>query len=61
MSDLLREFVEEALDEIIRKRGDKFCLYTKHKGKNGKRRRLGTHSSRDGAERQERAIHSHGG
>ena len=48
---LLRELV----CEIIRKCGDKWCLYTKHK-KGGKRRRLGTHSSKASAEKQERAI-----
>jgi hypothetical protein len=57
---LLREFVEAVLDEVIKKSGNKWVLYTKHK-KNGKRRKLGTHSSKASAERQERAIHSHGG
>jgi hypothetical protein len=48
--------------EIIRKCGDKWCLYTKNKDrKSGKRRRLGTHDSKSGAERQERAIKSRGG
>jgi len=46
------------INEIIRKCGDKWCLYTKHV-KNGKRRRLGTHDTRAGAENQEKAIHSH--
>lgn len=59
--DSLREFVSLSLDEIIRKCGDEWCLYAKRKGKNGKRRRLGTHPSRAAAERQERAIKSHGG
>jgi hypothetical protein len=54
---LLRELIVE----IIRKCGKDWCLYTKSKKKNGKRRRLGTHSSRSGAERQERAIKAHGG
>lgn len=48
------------VQEIVRQCGDKWCLYTKH-AKNGKRRRLGTHSSKAGAERQERAIKAHGG
>lgn len=47
---------EEELSEIIKKCGDKWCLYTKHKQADGKRRRLGTHSSKAGAEAQERAI-----
>lgn len=59
-SDLLREFVRESLDEIIKKQGGKYVLMTKHK-KGGKRRKLGTHSSKASAERQERAIHAHGG
>jgi len=54
---LLRQYIFE----IIRKCGDDWCLYTKNKDKKtGKRRRLGTHSSRDGAERQERAIKARG-
>lgn len=58
---LLREMIREIIQEIIHKCGDEYCLYTKHKSKNGKRRRLGKHKSRAGAEAQERAIHSHGG
>lgn len=46
------------INEIIRKVGGKYVLYARHK-KNGKHRRLGTHDTRAGAERQERAIHSH--
>ena len=58
---LLEEFIRECLiTEIIKKSGDKYVLYTKHK-KNGKRRKLGTHTSKASAERQERAIHAHGG
>lgn len=52
--------LREMICEIIRKCGDKWCLYTKGK-KDGKRRRLGTHDSRAGAERQERAIKARGG
>jgi hypothetical protein len=51
---------EDYLAEVIRKCGDKWCLFTKHK-KDGKHRRLGTHSSRAGAESQEKAIKAHGG
>lgn len=55
---LLRKLIVE----IIRKCGDEWCLYTKSKDpKTGKRRRLGTHDSKSGAERQERAIKAHGG
>jgi hypothetical protein len=57
---LVKEYIREALSEVIRKSGGKYVLYTKHK-KGGKRRKLGTHSSKASAERQERAIHAHGG
>ena len=57
---MTESLLRELIVEIIRKCGDKWCLYTKGK-KNGKRRRLGTHSSRSGAERQERAIKASGG
>jgi hypothetical protein len=52
--------LREMISEIIRKCGDKWCLYTKGK-KDGRRRRLGSHESRSDAERQERAIKAHGG
>lgn len=55
---LLRRLIAE----IVKKCGDKWCLYTKKKDKKtGRRRRLGTHASKDAAYRQERAIKSHGG
>ena len=57
---LLKEVIAGLLDEVIRTSGKKYGLYSKHR-KNGKRRKLGTHSSRASAERQERAIHVHGG
>lgn len=57
-SELLREFIEETLDEIIKKSGSKYVLYSKSK-KGGKHKKLGTHSSKASAERQERAIHAH--
>lgn len=54
--------LRQLISEIIRKCGEKWCLYTKKKDpKSGRRRRLGTHSSKSGAERQERAIKAHGG
>lgn len=55
-----QHLLQQTITEIIKKCGDKYCLYTKHK-KNGKRRKLGTHSSKASAERQERAIHAHKG
>jgi hypothetical protein len=57
---LLRECIEGMLGEVIKKQGGKYVLMTKHK-KGGKRRKLGTHSSKASAERQERAIHANGG
>ena len=51
---------ERSLQEIVRRCGKNWCLYSKHK-KNGKRRRLGTHPSKAAAYRQERAIKAHGG
>ena len=54
--------LRDLISEIIRKCGDKWCLYTKKKNrKTGRRRRLGTHRSRSAAERQERAIKANGG
>lgn len=48
------------ISEIVRKCGNKWCLYTKKKTK-GKRRRLGTHSTKADAYKQEYAIKAHGG
>ena len=59
-AELLQECIVGLIDEVIKKSGDKYVLYTKHK-KGGKRRKLGTHKSKASAERQERAIHAHGG
>ena len=56
------ELLRQLISEIIRKCGEKWCLYTKNKNpKTRKRRRLGAHSSRPSAERQERAIKANGG
>lgn len=54
--DLQEAVLRRVISEIIRKCGDKYCVYTKKKDKNGKRRRLGTHSSKAAAEKQLRAI-----
>lgn len=48
------------LREVVKKCGEKWYLYTKGK-KAGKRKRLGSHPSKAAAERQEKAIHAHGG
>jgi hypothetical protein len=53
----LLEIVEEELQEIIRKSGDEFCLYSKKKNpKTGKARNLGCYPSRSGAENREREV-----
>lgn len=56
--DSTESSLRELIQEIIRRCGErKWCLYTKSKSKKtGKRRRLGTHSSKNAAKRQERAI-----
>lgn len=55
--DLLKEFIRDVLNEIIRKCGNKWCLYTKEKDpKTGKRKRLGTHDTKQDAYKQEYAI-----
>jgi hypothetical protein len=41
---------------MIRKKGDEYCLYSKKKGKDGKRKNLGCYSSRAGAEKREREV-----
>lgn len=54
---LIDEIDQEELDEIIRKVGNRWVLYTKRKDpKTGKHRRLGTHTSKKGAIDQELAI-----
>lgn len=50
-----REIFKNHLNEIIRKCGSKWCLYS-HKGK-----KLGTHDSKKDATNQERAIKASGG
>ncbi len=58
MKCLVHEVFDEIkLSEIVRKCGDKWCLYTKKKDKKtGKRRRLGTHATKLKAYKQEYAI-----
>lgn len=61
--DIIKEeLLRSLISEIIRKCGDKWCLYTKAKDKKtGKRRRLGTHSSKKDAVNQEIAIKANSG
>jgi hypothetical protein len=54
---ILLEFIQSELEEIIRKSGDKYCLYSKKKNpKTGKSRNLGCYPSRGGAEKREREV-----
>jgi hypothetical protein len=46
----------EQLNEIIVKRGDKFCLVSKSKTKEGKRKSLGCYPSREGAKKREKQV-----
>ena len=48
---------KKAKNEEIRKVGKKkWCLYSKKKGKDGKRKNLGCYSSRKGAEKREKQV-----
>jgi hypothetical protein len=54
---ILLEFIQSELEEIIRKSGDKYCLYSKKKNpKTGKRRNLGCYPSRDSADNRSEAV-----
>lgn len=57
-TELCESLLRKLIREIVRPcDNDKFCLFTKKKDpKTGKRRRLGTHSSKKDAYRQEYAI-----
>ena len=52
--DLLDE--QEQLNEIIVKRGGKYCLVSKSKTKEGKRKSLGCYPSRSGAIKREKQV-----
>lgn len=55
--DFLNKIKEEKqLQEIIRKTGNEYCLYSKKKGKDGKRKKLGCYPTRAGAEKRERQV-----
>lgn len=56
--EIVEALLRELISEIVRPCDNgKFCLYTKKKDpRTGKRRRLGTHSSKKDAYRQEYAI-----
>ena len=51
------EQIEEPLEEIIRKVGDKYCLYSKKKNpKTGKRRKLGCKRTKKAIHQREREV-----
>lgn len=54
---IIEYILEELLFEIIRKSGDKYCLFSKKVNpKTGKRRNLGCYGSKSGAEQREREV-----
>lgn len=50
------EMLDEIITEIIRKTGGKYCLYSKKKTKEGKRRKLGCYPSKSGVKKRERQV-----
>ena len=55
--DYKNEQIEEPLEEIIRKVGDKYCLYSKKKNpKTGKRRKLGCKRTKKAIRQREREV-----
>jgi nicotinic acid mononucleotide adenylyltransferase len=44
------------LSEVIRKSGDKWCVFSKHKAKSGKKKKLGCYNSRAGAKKRLRQV-----
>ena len=44
---------KEEIRKVVKK---KWCLYSKKKGKDGKRKHLGCYSSRKGAEKREKQV-----
>jgi len=63
LKELIAEVVSEILDaqkksqlnEVIRKRGKKWCLYSKKKTK-GKSKNLGCYNSKEGVKKRERQV-----
>ncbi len=63
LKELITEVVSELLDkpktypinEIIRKKGKKWCLYSKKKTK-GESKNLGCYNSKEGAEKREQQV-----
>lgn len=50
------EMLDEMIAEIIRKTDGQYCLYSKKKTKEGKRRKLGCYPSKSGAQKRERQV-----
>lgn len=57
---MTESLLRQLIAEIVRRCGDKWCLYTRKKTR-GRRRRLGTHDTKAAAYRQEYAIKKSGG
>jgi hypothetical protein len=63
LKELIAEVVSEILDtpkkqpinEVIRKKGKKWCLHSKKKTK-GKSKNLGCYNSKEGAEKREQQV-----
>jgi nicotinic acid mononucleotide adenylyltransferase len=53
---VLEPISRSSLDEVIRKSGTKWCLFSKKKTKDGKRKKLGCYPSRAGAVKREKQV-----
>lgn len=53
---VLEPISRSSLDEVIRKTGTKWCLFSKKKTKDGKRKKLGCYPTRAGAVKREKQV-----
>jgi nicotinic acid mononucleotide adenylyltransferase len=53
---VLEPIPRSSLDEVIRKSGTKWCLFSKKKTKDGKRKKLGCYPTRAGAVKREKQV-----
>jgi nicotinic acid mononucleotide adenylyltransferase len=53
---VLEPISRSSLDEVIRKSGTKWCLFSKKKTKDGKRKKLGCYPTRAGAVKREKQV-----
>lgn len=47
---------KKVLNEVIVKQGNKYCLKSKKKGKDGKRKNLGCYDTKEGAKKREKQV-----